>query len=375
MSFHSWLRSWKSALAPAFSGQQRRRHKSRLACSIRLGVEGLEDRALPSGVNPLLTDVHAPHGGIAWGDPYGPAGILVGPAEAPSAPSAPHAQTFKESLTITHVSDGVYTYEGEATHLGHVTAFSFPDGKFTKIAADGDQIFGQFNPATATTGTLTFNGGTGEFAHASGSASYVISTDARTGLQHVAVVGTLSSGADGDEGDRDGQKALPFAITGGTTAPQGIALAPFVQVPHPTTGTASFLGDYTGLGMFEHDPLVINPTTGAVTANFQGDCTFVAANGDKLVTHYGTGYTGKLTGQLSADHTAVVGIQYDAIFTIDGAQSTGQFAGASGSWRMIAHTSSISLVSNVPGFTAPFDVTWTGGGTITFASEGHGQDH
>ena len=371
MSFRSWLRSWKSALAPASFGQPRRRHKSRLACSIRLGVEGLEDRALPSGVNPLLTDVHAPHGGIAWGDPYGPAGILVGPAEAPSAQ---HAQTFKESLTITHVSDGVYTYEGEATHLGHVTAFSFPDGKFTKIAADGDQIFGQTNPATATTGTLTFNGGTGEFAHASGSASYVISTDP-SGTMHVAVVGTLSSAEDGDEGSSDDAKTRAFAITGGGTAPQGIALAPFVQVPHPTTGTASFLGNYTGLGMFEHDPLVINPTTGAVTANFQGDCTFVAANGDKLVTHYGTGYTGKLTGQLSADHTAVVGIQYDAIFTIDGAQSTGRFAGASGSWRMIAHADSISLVSMVPGFTAPFDYTWTGGGTITFPSEGHGHDH
>jgi hypothetical protein len=63
-------------------------------------------------------------------------------------------------------------------------------------------------------------------------------------------------------------------------------------------------------------------------------------------------------------------VQFDAIFTIDGAQSTGRFAGASGSWRMIAHADSISLVSTVPGYTAPFPYTWTGGGTITFA---HGE--
>jgi hypothetical protein len=279
-----------------------------------------------------------------------------------------HARPFKESLTVTSVSDGVYTYEGHATLLGRVTAFSFPDGSFTKIAADGDQIFGQLHPATATTGSMTFNGGTGEFAHASGPASYVISTDPRTGATHVAVVGILSSGEDGHEGDRDGQKAQPFAINGGGPAPQGIALAPFVKVPHSATGTASFLGQYTGSGMFEHDPLVIDPATGLVTANFQGTFTFVAANGDKLVTHYGTGFTGKMTGHLSADGTAVVGVQFDAIFTIDGAQSTGRFAGASGSWRMIAHAESVSLASMVPGFTAPFDYTWTGGGTIIFAS-------
>jgi hypothetical protein len=368
MSFFAWLRSWKSALTRASSGQQRRRHKSRPAPRTRLGVEALEDRALPSGVNPLLTDAPSHHGGIAWDDPYGPAGILVGPAQAPSAP---HVVPFKESLTITHVSDGVYTYEGEATHLGHVTAFSFPDNSFTKIAADGDQIFGQINPATATTGSLTFNGGTGEFAHATGSASYVISTDP-SGTMHVAVVGTLSS-ADGDAGDRDGQKALPFAITGGGTAPKGLPLAPYVLGPHPTTGTASFLGNYTGLGMFEHNPLVINPTTGEVSANFQGDCTFVAADGDKLVTHYGTGYTGKMTGQLTADGTEVVGVQFDAIFTIDGAASTGQFAGASGSWRMIAHAQTVPLAGTIPGYSAPFPYTWTGGGTITFASDGH--DH
>ena len=273
---------------------------------------------------------------------------------------------FKESLTITAVLDGVYTYEGHATHLGHVTAFSFPDGSFTKIAADGDQIFGQLSPASATTGSMTFTGGTGEFAHASGSASYVISVGPKTGATNIDIVGTLSFDKDDANGDRGAGKAQAFAITGGGPAPQGIALAPDVLVPHTATGVASFLGAYTGGGTFEQQDLQIS-ATGAVTANFQGSFTFVAANGDKLVTHYGAGFTGKLTGHLSADGTAVVGVQFDAVFTIDGAQSTGQFAGASGSWRMIAHADSISLASMVPGYTAPFNYTWTGGGTIVLA--------
>jgi hypothetical protein len=274
------------------------------------------------------------------------------------------AVPFKESLTITSVSDGVYTYEGYATHLGRVTAFSFPDNSFVKIAADGDQLFGQI-PASATTGSLTFAGGTGQFAHASGSASYVISVDPTTGASHVDVVGTLSYEAADGQGRGD-QKALPFAITGGGPAPQGIALAPDVLVPHTATGVASFLGAYTGSGTFEQQNLQISPT-GAVTADFQGSFTFVAANGDKLVTTYGAGFTGKVTAQLSADGTTLLGVQFDAVFTIDGAQSTGQFAGASGSFRMIANADSISLASMVQGYTAPFDYTWTGGGTIVFA--------
>jgi hypothetical protein len=350
MSFPSWLRSWKSLLIPrngAVRSPQRRHRRNGPGLAIRPCLEALEDRALPS----------AP----AFNVPAG-----AGTAGALSRPGGDdHAQPFKESLTVPHVSDGVYTYVGHATLLGRVTGFSFPDGSFTQVAADGDQLFGQLHATTGTTGSVTFAGGTGEFAHASGSASYTIWADPKTGIMHVDVIGTLS-GEEGDKGDRDG-KALPFAITGGGTAPQGIALAPFVLAPHPTAGTASYLGHYTGLGMFEHDPLVIDPTSGKVTANFQGECTFVAANGDKLVTHYGTGYTGKMVGQLSADGTAVQGVQFDAIFTIDGAQSTGQFAGASGSWRMIAHAENVPLAGTIPGHTAPFNYTWTGGGTITFA--------
>ena len=91
MSFSSWLRSWKSALAPASSGKPRRLHRSRPAPSTRLGVEGLEDRSLPSAAHGLLADVLPHHDGVASGavardDPYGPAGILAGPRDSSLRP-------------------------------------------------------------------------------------------------------------------------------------------------------------------------------------------------------------------------------------------------------------------------------------------------
>jgi hypothetical protein len=293
----------------------------------RPGVEPLEDRYLPS---------------------------------AAAVAAAPPPLPFQEHLTVVSVEPtGAIDYVGNATHLGRLTAVLNPDDTFTKTAADGATLSGYVTPQSATTGTITITGGTGRFEGATGLETYVVSVGA--GVTSVDAAGTISY-----QPEANGQ-ALPFQITGGGPAPQGLPLAPFVPGPHYATGTASFLGRYTGSGTFEHDPLVIDPATGLVTANFQGTFTFVAANGDKLVTHYGTGFTGKLTGHLSADGTAVVGVQFDAIFTIDGAQSTGRFAGASGSWRMIAQADSISLASTVPGYSAPFPYTWSGEGSIEFA--------
>jgi hypothetical protein len=322
-------------------------------------LEPLEDRCTPSAT---VLDAHQ------LSPVSQPAHDVAAPAAASETEG--HATLFRETLRVTSVSDGVYTYEGHANQLGRVTAFSFPDGSFTKITDNGDQIFGQLTPTSATTGSMTFNGGTGRYAHASGSATYVISINPRTGATTIEVVGLLSH----NHHDMPGhQHAVPFAITGGGPAPQGLPLLPDVQVGHSATGHASFLGDYTTVdGMFQQESLVISPT-GEVTANFQGSITFVAANGDRLVTHYGTGFTGRLTAHVSADGTAVVGVQFDAIFTVDGAHSTGRFAGASGSWRMIAHADSIGLIPDSP-FTAPFNYTWTGGGTIVFA-RGHGHEH
>src|SRR3954454_19633883 len=109
-------------------------HQVRLSFQPRL--ESLEDRCNPS----------APFFGLDHLSVHAPLAHAV----------ANHATPFKETLTVTAVSDGVYTYVGHANQLGHVTAFSFPDGSFTKIAHHGDQIFGQLAPTSATAGSMTF---------------------------------------------------------------------------------------------------------------------------------------------------------------------------------------------------------------------------
>src|SRR5262245_62148408 len=71
----------------------------------------------------------------------------------------------------------------------------------------------------------------------------------------------------------------PFKITGGGSAPQGISLIPLTARPHTSTGNATELGNYTGLGFFQ-----ILQGTSPLTADFSTAApfqVFTAANGDK----------------------------------------------------------------------------------------------
>ncbi len=159
--------------------------------------------------------------------------------------------------------------------------------------------------------------------------------------------------------------AQPFKIDGGGPAPQGLPLVPGTSAPHQATGNANYLGHYTSNGLFTLGSVAISPT-GAVTGTFQGTCVFVAANGDHMATTYGDGFTGTFTGQLNATGTAVDNLRFDAVFKVDPVNSTGRFAGATGSWRMIANASEVSLIYTTPGYTAHFNYTWSGSGSITF---------
>jgi hypothetical protein len=272
-------------------------------------------------------------------------------------PSATQQLPFHESLTVIGVSPtGVISYEGNATYFGHVTAVLNPDNTFTKTADNGDTASGYVTHLTTTTGTITFTSGTGRFQDVTGQSGYVLATDPRTGATTVAVDGTISYQPEANE------QTLPFRITGGGPAPNGLPLVPGTTAAHSATGTATFLGSYTGSGTFELGSLTVAPN-GAVTGTFQGTFVFVAANGDRLAVTYGAGFTGTFTGQLSADGTTVTNVTFDAIFTVDGQNSTGRFAGATGSWRMIAHVDAVALIPGSP-YTAPFDYTWSGEGSI-----------
>jgi hypothetical protein len=65
--------------------------------------------------------------------------------------------------------------------------------------------------------------------------------------------------------------------------PRGIPVFPGGTAPHNATGTATYLGRYTGEGTFTL--LTLDPAT--LTGTFTGSFVFVAANGDRLAFNYG----------------------------------------------------------------------------------------
>lgn len=313
----------------------------------RPGVEGLEDRCVPSTVQ----------------------------------------LPFKETFTFLGLQGGVASYAGTGTHVGKVSALEYfnpafnpadPNSVFAtyvKYAANGDTLVGRVlpdNPANPfTTGLVTIDGGTGRFAGATGVSQYIVSSNAKTGATILDITGSISydpAAAALAPHSAAAQPTItqPFKITGGGLAAAGLPLIPGLSADHPATGTGTDLGKYTGAGSFTLGSLSISPT-GQVSGTFQGSFVFVAANGDKLAMTYGDGFTGVVTGQLTADGTAVVNVKFDAIFTPDAANSTGRFADVTGGgFRMIAQADSISLIPGSP-YTAPFDYTWSGEGSLVFA--------
>jgi hypothetical protein len=356
----SILKRFLSTLAPDRTrpAPRPRRHGLRL--------EILEDRCTPSA------------GGGHATLPAAPVVVQVAGSQNTDLP-------FKEHLTLVGSAPGEAFYVGNATHLGKVSATEYINPAFdpndptsvfatyVKTAANGDTVVGTIipdDPANPfTTGSLTIDGGTGRFDGATGTSRYVISADPKTGAPAADITGTISYGhaapsaaAASSAGD---VRVVPFKITGGGLA-TGLPLFPGGTAPHPATGNATELGKYTGEGTFELGTINISPT-GAVSGTFQGSFVFVAANGDRLAMKYGDGFTGTFTGQLSADGTTVNDVTFDAFFTPDPANSTGRFADVvGGGFRMIAHADSASLISDVPGYTAPFDYTWSGEGTLVY---------
>ena len=266
-------------------------------------------------------------------------------------------------------SSGVYTYVGDATYFGHLTAVSFPNNTFVKTAANGDAAFGTITPSSATTGTLQFTGGTGQFADIRGTESYVISTDPTTKATTVTIVGSVSFDSKGHHGEpgeggnsHQGQThSVPFLVTGGGTAPDGLPVFPGGTAPHNATGWASLVGHYTGDGTFEL--LSFDPTTG--TGTFTGSFVFVAANGDKLAMNYGADPNDPGTFTLVPAGNREVEAVFVAVFTPDPANSTGRFKDVTGgSFTMVATSAPFVPVPNAQGFTPPFAYTWVGEGTL-----------
>jgi hypothetical protein len=330
--------------------------KRQSSSSVRLRLEALEERCTPSASNLFTPDIAPANSGIV---------------RALADHGAGHELAFQESLTlVSATSKGVFTYVGDASYFGHVTAVVLPDNTFVKTASNGDAAFGTVTHQTATTGTLQFTGGTGQFADIRGTESYVISTDATTGVTTVAITGTVTFGPGGRQGEPNGvhkgelshDGSIPVLFTGGGTAPDGLPVFPGGTGPHNATGWASLVGNYTGNdGNFML--LSFDPATG--TGTFTGSFVFVAANGDRLAMKYGADPNNPGTFTLVPAGDGKVQVVFVAEFTPDPANSTGRFKDVTGGgFTMVATTEPFVLVPNAQGYTVPFAYTWVGEGTL-----------
>lgn len=170
--------------------------------------------------------------------------------------------------------------------------------------------------------------------------------------------------------DAVAQVVKPFKISGSGVATEGL---PFPTQPprlHTIVGEATHLGRHTGSGSVQIDTAEFDPDAGTISGEFGGgtEYTFIGANGDELVCWYGrTDHGASQPGHYEltiVDFTAagpVVEAVFVAEFVVQGDLSTGKFAGASGSWIMIAVTDPFVL-----GSSDPADYSWEGEGSITF---------
>lgn len=165
----------------------------------------------------------------------------------------------------------------------------------------------------------------------------------------------------------------PFKIRGAGIAPDGLPLPGQPMRSHWIVGNATHLGRHWGLGAVMTDSADLSQLPGGpITGEFGSAVpfVFVGANGDQLACHYGRTDFGAIvpgmfeltvidvlpTGDL------VVKALWIAEFVVQTDLCTGKFAGATGSWIMIARSGPFVLGSSEPLF-----YWWHGKGQLKFA--------
>lgn len=169
------------------------------------------------------------------------------------------------------------------------------------------------------------------------------------------------------------QVVKPFKITGEGVGPLGLPLPGQEPREHWIVGEATHLGRHCGKGTVRTDSAEFDQATGKIVGEFgSGDndpFVFVGANGDHLVTWYGrTDHGASQPGTFTLtilgttpDGDPIVEAAWIAEFVAVPEQSTGKFAGVSGSWIMYAFSEPFVLGSN-----DPVAYRWEGKGTLTF---------
>jgi len=108
----------------------------------------------------------------------------------------------------------------------------------------------------------------------------------------------------------------------------------------PTSGTEAIYGKLTGPAVMSDNPVIHLTLTGLVATTGTaatgsvpkkgGSLTFRTAVGDLAVTY---GSVGAPTGSLVSAETCLAVVTQTLPFTVDGAKSTGKFAGATGTGK------------------------------------------
>jgi len=162
-----------------------------LGCVLGCGENGLGAPTQPTGT--LLADVSPPR---PWSESYQSSGTL-----------APGTRCPAPLLLESDAGDGTATHTGRYTivnsHCLNPSTGELTDGSFLKTTANGDQLSGTyFGQATvvqppapvgifAVNGSLTFTGGTGRFANASGTVTMTGRQTADFSLQPVVTETSL----------------------------------------------------------------------------------------------------------------------------------------------------------------------------------------
>jgi hypothetical protein len=167
------------------------------------------------------------------------------------------------------------------------------------------------------------------------------------------------------------QVVKPFKIKGEGVGPLGLPLPGQDPRPHWIVGEATHLGRHDGEGTVRTDTAVVDLAAGVITGEFGGGSPFVfiGANGDRLVTWYGRtdhgasepgSFTLTILG-VTPDGDLIVRALWIAEFVAVPEESTGKFAGVTGSWVMLARSKPFVLGSD-----DPVAYSWAGEGRLTF---------
>ena len=160
-------------------------------------------------------------------------------------------------------------------------------------------------------------------------------------------------------------QVVPFHVTGGGLAPNGVSLFGD-DSPHDATGTATHVGKYSGDGVF--NSLSFDPAT--LGGTFQGRFTFVAKNGDRLAFTYGDTTNGAehaATYQAFPAEGGKVYVVFVAEFNPIPSECTGRFKNVvDGSFVMTAVSEPVAPTIDENGFTPSFRYTWDGSGWLKY---------